>query len=617
MKLIFTLFFTVLVFLQAEDYMTLHVDATDITRGLLTSEIEIHTSDTEIVMWYPKWIPGIHGPRNPVENLGGVYFYSEEGNKLKWHRDSHEPFRFTCKLDQDTKKVRIKLRYICNQPNGNSTGVDSYGNSQMGIINWNTVLLYPAWKNNQIKVVTKLTLPNNWKFATALQTDAEEKQTVTFKETTLEELIDCPLICGQYLRTIDLKVEDFPPHYLHLVAESSSDLNIPEDLIQKYRRCIQQAQKIFFKPHFRKYHFLVFMSDRLPSMGLEHLSSSLNGIGEKDFFTEWSLKGWVGSLLPHEYVHSWCGKYRRPIGMHTPDYHSNKDTRLLWIYEGLTTYLGEVLAVRSGFLTPEDYIPRFTRKLNYLIKQTGRSWRPLEDTCVCSYTLRQRSENWGVWRRGQDYYDEGLLLWLEIDTMIRHRSFGEKSLDDFCIQFFGKGNSGQVLAFDLLEVYQILDNIVQYDWKNFIEGRIKEPKEKLPLNLVNLCGYRMIYTNKASGYLQELQRRRKYIDASDSLGILFSYDGQIRKIIPGMVGDLSGIAPGMQVTGINGQKFTVSNLENAIANSIVTGKIELLVFERYTYKILTLKYDGGAKYLRLERVPNSADMLTKILRPVK
>src|SRR4051812_8348340 len=354
--------------------------------------------------------------------------------------------------------------------------------------------------------------------------------------------------------------------------------------------------------HYPEFHFLVTCSDDLGHLGLEHLTSSLNGVRERDLIDDASRKGWIANLIPHEYVHSWCGKFRRPVGQCTPDFQTPQETRLLWVYEGLTEYLGEVLMVRSGLVKLEDYRETLASTIGGLMLRTGRKWRSLEDTAVASHLLRSGSPNWSELRRGQDYYFEGALLWLEADAIIRQKTQGARSLDDFCKRFLGKNPSTEdVVPYDLAEVVKHLKDTAEHDWETFLKSRVERPLEDLPLELVGRIGYRLQYAAKPPARDHGHGRVRGDISARHSLGLTFGGDGQIFDVVPGMVGDRAGLAPGMKVMGINGRLYTPQRLQDALADSVAFRKIELLLVEGDRFRTLVLDYADGPKYLELVR----------------
>ncbi len=603
--------------------ITLDVDATEMSRALLHSRVEIPATPGEFVVWYPKWIPGIHAPGGPVQNLAGLRFETVKGDSIVWRRDDEEPARFHLAVPAGIDRVVAKIDYICNQPSANSSGIDSFGDSLLAVINWNTVLVYPETASiDTLTATVRLTLPAGWRFGTALRPDAppavtpqDKPYTVAFQSDPLRRVVDCPLICGEHFRTIDISGKNTPPAFLHLVSESAGAIAIDDKLIANYRALVAEAVALFGGAHFPEYHFLVVCSDTVPNNGLEHLACSFNSVGERELIDDKKRKAWPAYLLPHEFVHSWCGKFRRPAAMVTTNFHTPERTRLLWIYEGLTQYLGEVLTVRAGLLTPADYVPKLADTIDYLRNQAGRRWRSVEDTAISSWQLRAKSPAWAALRRSQDYYDEGLVVWIEADAMIREQTGGKRSLDDFCKKFFAvKADERAVSPYELAEVTGILKGLADYDWDAFFRDRISAPKENLGLGFLETLGYRVQYSPKPSEHVTDREKDRKFVTATASLGLTAGEDGKVLGVVPGGVADKAGVAPAMTISGVNARKFSAQRLKDAIADSAARGKVELLVLDGDVFKTITLDYAEGPKYLELTRIAERQDLLGGILK---
>lgn len=597
----------------------MEVDARELNRALLHARLEVPATPGEMVLWYPKWIPGVHAPAGPSQNLAGLRFETPKGEAISWKRDDEELNRFLLKVPAGVDRVIVKLDYICNQPSVNSSGVDSFGNSLLGAINWNTVLVYP--EGSSIDTATAsvhLRLPTSWKFGTALRAEKEAADGTTFAPETLRMLVDSPLICGEYFRTIDLKGKDTPPAFLHMTSEAASAIAIDDKLIAQYRKLVAEGVALFGGSNFESYHFLLICSDQLPKNGLEHLQSSFNSVGEREMIDEKKRKAWPAYLLPHEFVHSWCGKYRRPATMLTTTFHQPERTRLLWIYEGLTQYLGEVLTVRAGLLTQDEHVQRLAATVDFLMRQQGRQWRPLDDTAAASWQLRAHSPAWSQLRRGQDYYDEGAVVWMEADALIRDQSGGRRSLDDFCKKFFPPrpGAKVPVAPYELSEVTRLLNEVLPYDWEKFFQERVAGPKEKLGLEFLGTLGYRLQYSAKPSEYVTDREKDRKQAVATASLGLVATEDGKISSVVPGMPADKAGLAGGMTITGVNGRRFSSQRLKDAIADSVARSKVNLLILEGDTFRDVIVDYSDGPKYLELIRTADHPDTLGAILKPV-
>ena len=388
-------------------------------------------------------------------------------------RDEVEPYRVECQVPDGVREVTVLLDTICNEAAEHAAGYLSYGNRLVGMINWGTCLVYPEGPScDDMQVHLDLRLPAGWKFATALQSEGAAVSSSTFKTLSLTDLADCPLIAGAHLKSFPLSTGSGPPAILDVVSESPAALELSPRIVELYSRVVREAVALFGTCHYPKFHFLVICSDDLGYLGLEHLTSSINGVRERDLIEDGRRKGWVANLIPHEYVHSWCGKFRRPAGMCTPNFHTPQKTKLLWVYEGLAEYLGEVLMTRSGLIDGAEYRQGLAATIRTLSHHEGRRWRSLEDTGVVSYMLRAPSPNWGNLRRSQDYYHEGMLIWLEADAIIREKSKGTRSLDDFCRKFLGVGSStAKVLPYDLPEIVNTLNELADFGWQSFLENR--------------------------------------------------------------------------------------------------------------------------------------------------
>lgn len=596
--------------------MSIEVDASELPRRLIHTTLDIPCQPGSLRLWYPKWIPGTHGPKGRVEDIGGLRVETADGTVIPWKRDEIELFCFVVQVPAGVTSVRVKLDTVCESSSVEAAGIYSYGNASIGVINWNTCVVYPEGIPIDAQPVNvRLQLPPDWKFATALKSGEIADGAIPFKTVSLSTFIDSPLIAGRHLRTFPLKAEG-PPVFLHLTSESPEALNLDSKVIDAYSRMVREAEMLFGVTHYSEYHFLVVCSDAFGRFGVEHLSSSMNGVGERSLVDDNLRKGWVAMLLPHEFAHSWCGKYRRPSEMIATDYHSPIKTKLLWVYEGLTTYLGEVLMVRSGLATPEEYRVSLTRTIRNLSNTTGRQWRPLEDTATASHLSRSPGKSWNQLRRMQDYYSEGMLVWYECDTIIREKTDGTRSLDDFCKRFFARVKGLDTVAgHDYQDVIRDLQATAEYDWDAFLQRRVALAQESLPLDVVDRLGYRLRYTDKPPVSPPPPPGSGPEPDntAADSLGISI-VSGQITMVVPGLPGDKSGLAPGMKVIGVNGKKFTTNRLRDAIADSIAHKHVEFLLEEGDEFRTIKVPYADGIRYLELIRIDGKPDVLGEIVK---
>ena len=603
--------------LLAAEPITVTVDTSNLNRHLITSEIEIPVETGRQAFWYPKWIPGIHGPGEQIRNIGGLKISSSAG-RLEWQRDPNDLYRLFVDVPEGVKSIRPELTYIASQPTRVSTGVDSYGNNSVYAINFNTCLIYPEYASSRnTPVQVTVNIPDDWHYATSLREDAVAGEWHHFEADSLERVIDSPLIAGKNYRLLEVKLPDFPPVGFHFVSENPDALLFDDVQAKKYERLVAEAAYLFGGAPFDRYDFLVICSDDIPSMGLEHLSSSLNSIDEHSLVKEDELSGWSAGLLPHEMVHAWCGKYRRPAGMYRDNFHEGKQTELLWIYEGLTQYLGQVLSARSGLISPELEKEQLAARIGYLKNRAGRDWRSLQDTAIAAYTLRGGSRRWNDLRRNQDYYDEGALFWMEVDATIRRLTAGEKSLDDFCQSFFAvPSNSRQpVKPFTVDEIIAELEKIAPHDWQGLVTRRILVPQEQLPLDCLAEVGYQLTFVSEPPEAFKLREKQREYVSAEYSLGITIDKDNRISSVVPGSLADEVGISEEMQLVGINDKKFTTDRFRDGLKDSTSTGKISLLLLDdNETFHAKTLLYNGGPRYPSLSRLERT-DWLSEILSP--
>jgi predicted metalloprotease with PDZ domain len=599
--------------------LAMEVDARELPRKLLHTTLGIPCKSGPLRLWYPKWFPGSHGPHGRVEDVAGLRVETPDGVSLPWARDEVELHCFVIKVPEGTASVRVKLDTVCESTGPAAAGIHTAGTRDVGVINWNTCLVYPqgpAADDQPVKL--RLRLPDGWKHATALKAESETDKdgVITFRPVSLTALVDNPLIAGRFLKTFKLDAGAGPTAFLHLTSESPEALNLDPKVVDLYARVVREAWALFGVAHYPEFHFLVVCSDTLGLFGLEHLSCSLNGVGERGLIDERLRRGrWLANLIPHEYAHSWCGKYRRPAAMITPDFHTPQKTKLLWVYEGLTEYLGEILSVRAGLLTPEEYKVTFTASIRGQSRTAGRQWRPLEDTAVAAHLGRNPGTSWNQLRRTQDFYMEGMLLWYECDAIIREKTEGAKSLDDFCKRFFAAvPGKTTVAGFDLADVVRDLNATAAYDWEAFLRRRVSAPEESLPLDVLGRLGYRLRYSDKPAGY--ELRGAVLPPDnpAADSLGVVLMA-GEVRAVDPGLPADKAGVAPGMKVIGVNGKKFSLNRLRDAIADSVTRKKVELLIEDGEDFRTIVVPYADGLRYLELERVSSKPDVLGEILKP--
>jgi predicted metalloprotease with PDZ domain len=598
--------------------MDIVVNATELSRKLIHSQITFDMPNKTALL-YPKWWLGHHGPVGAIENIAGLRFTDANGETIQWERDWTDVFRFFLDEKPGNSLIQANLTYICNQPTDNTIGCDSYGYPQIGIINWNTIAIYPEGVPiHDITVHLKLVLPTGWQYGSALPFDYDNGDTLVFKPVTFEEFIDMPLICGTNFRTVKYASTKMADYYLHIAADDDEFLPKNDSTFIAFTRMADEAEALFGRTHFDEYHFLLTVSDFIPgSIGLEHRNSSLNGVKANVFEDPQKHNPFLWYVMPHEFVHAWCGKYRRPTGMNTPDYQTTKNMDMLWIYEGLDQYLGVVLMTRSRFVTFDELLDERALWWGWYFNQQGRLWRSLRDTQVANYTIRTDSESWGFLRRNQDYYEEGAMIWLEFDARIRSATNGAKSLDDFCATFFGTGDTAtHAISFELTDIISSLGELADLPWAALIDQKINGTEKEFDPEGIRQSGYTFTFTAKKSDILKwqedEAWEHKVY---HKSVGLTVNEDGVVGEVVPDGPADQSGLYDGVKVVGVNGKTFNYERFENAVRNTTTIGKLTLLILEADTFQEYEIDYDGGLRYDKLEPVDGKRDWLKEIMAP--
>lgn len=604
---------------HAQDVMRVDINANDIARHLLRSRVQLPTQPGTFSFRHPEWIPGIHGPSEQIRNIAGLSVFDAHGTKLNWLRDPNQLTRFSVELSETNgDHIVVELVYLANQPTRVSTGVDSFGNADVLAINMNTCLVYPDGADlRKLPVDVTVEVPHSFRIASALRgANGIEDDTYAFDRTTVETLVDSPLIAGRNYRQLEVKIPDCPVTRYHFVSESPKALKFDDQWAGYYHNLMEEAFALFGSAPFEAYDFLVVCSDKIPGMGLEHHESSLNCISERALTDDEKKKGGAVYLLGHELVHAWCGKYRRPAGMYRPNFHESKQTGELWIYEGLTQYLGQILTARAGFLTFEEHLQRTASRVGYLANRAGRAWRPLEDTAVAAYTLRGGSPNWTDLRRSQDYYDEGAFFWMEADSIIRKKSQGARSLDDFCQQFFAYDKEfPKVKPFEVSEIVSTLNGLADYDWQGLIDRRIRTTADELSLEGIRTSGYDFQLIPEKPDNIKKRESERESIYVDFSIGLVLKMDGEISAVVPNSAADQAGLADGTKLLGVNGMKFKGKRLDEAIADSTTRKNIELLIEDGEAYSVVTVDYAAGPRFPALKRIVNEQDIFRAICSP--
>lgn len=531
---------------RAAPAMRLEVDAREAPRRLVHARMEIPAAPGPLTLYYPKWVPGTHAPSGPLSRVVNLRF-AAAGKPLSWHRDAVEFYAFHCDVPPGAGQVEVTLDYLLPASRDSlEVSVGVVATPQLAILNWNALLLYPGGRPaGDIPCAASLRLPPGWKYASVLPVAAESASGVQFQEAPLPRLIDSPVLAGAYMRTLPLAPSLQLPHQLEIAADSPASLQVSSEFEQRLQQMVLEADALFGAHHYGRFRFLVALSGDIPSFGLEHHECSVNSGPEGGLNDRSQQRGWLGYLLAHEYMHSWNGKYRRPAGMATASFHEPLRTDLVWVYEGLSQYLSDLLLVRSGLRPPQTFYDELATNAADLAYRPGRTWRSLADAAV-AYPFADRGGGWPSWRRnGNDVYYEGELVWLEVDARIRQLSQGKRSLDDFCLRFFGGQNGPPVVVpYTLEDILLALGEIASYDWRGLLNARLNSTQPAAPLDGLELSGWRLVYGDAPPGQAPST-------DFRTSLGLRLGGDGAIFDVIAGSPADRVRLLPGLKVVGVN------------------------------------------------------------------
>ena len=584
----------------------MNVDATDAARNVLHTTLTIPVKPGPLSLFYPKWIPGEHSPTGPINDMVGLRL-SGNGKSIPWKRDGVEMFAFYCDVPAGVSQLEITFDDV-SQP---ATTMSA----RLARVKWNRLLLYPrGMSSDAVRVTASIKLPDGWKFATSLAVSRERRDEVEFKEVSLTELVDSPLIAGANFRKVTLASAP-QLHEMDIAADSPAALEIKPETLLGWQNLVKEANALFGARHYRSYRFLLTLSDIGGSEGLEHHESSEDGVGEKALSDPGQLID-LGDLLGHEYAHSWNGKYRRPADLTIPDFEQPMHGDLLWVYEGLTEYLGKVLPARSGLWTADNFRESVAAVAAEMDNQQGRNWRPLVDTATAVQFTYSSPRAWMNYRRRVDYYFEGLLLWMEADVIIRRQSQGKLSLDDFCHKFHGGPDTGpMVKTYTVDDIVNTLNEVVPYDWRGFLNERVNLINLRAPLGGITSGGWKLVYNEKPNEEVKFNEQQRKFINSSYSVGLMVSPEGAVLDVNPELPAAKAGLAPGMKIVGVNGRGWSADALHDAIAaTKNATTPIELRIENGSFQESYRVAYRGGERYPHLERDATRPDVLSEIIK---
>ncbi len=599
--------------------ITLDVDASSIARKLLSAHERIPASPGPLTLVYPKWIPGDHSPQGPITDLAGLHFNANSA-PLSWTRDNVDMYAFHLSVPPGATEVEADFTSVGELASGGDFQIGNTSTPVQGDLNWDQIVLYPAdSRSDDVRVRASVQLPSGWSYASALREESRRGAQVRFAETSLTTLVDSPVMMGSIFRQFDITPNgDARPAMLDLFGETSADLAVPEERIAAFRNMVAEAGALFDARHYHDYHFLVEAHDDAND-GLEHHQSSDDQTQELAMVTP-SMNAETGSLLAHEMIHSWNGKYRRPSGLATRNYQEPMAGDLLWVYEGLTSYWAEVLDVRSGLDTLADFHDRMANFEALMAYSPGRGWRPLQDTATAAQLLYGASPHWEALRRGNDYYVEGPLLWLELDSMLRSRSHGKRSLDNFASSFFGPPSleaaaEPRPVPYTFDDVVRALNALEPYDWAAFLRQRLQALAPAPPAPGLEAAGWRVIYTSEMNEASKDAEANTGLVDLRYSIGLVINQEDEIVDVLPGSPAAQAGLAPEWKIAAVNNYVYSPDGLRGAIsAAATQDAPIVLMVLRNGYYSNYTVKYTGGLRYPHLERIAATPDILDDIAR---
>ena len=614
--------------------IALSVDATDVEHRIMKITETIPVRSGHLVLLYPQWLPGTHSPSGRLDALAGLECSNGAepgGRRVAWTRDPLNVWAFHFDIADGIAALTCRFDFL--SPVDQTQGREVMTPVIVGV-EWNQVLLYPAsYDSSRIRFKPRLVLPTGFLFATALESEtppASYPRTtsgpVDFKTVDLETLVDSPLFSGRYMKTFDLdpgsNAAGRVPVRLNVVADREANLDATPDELEAHRRLVQQAYRLYGSQHYAHYDFLLALSDQFSGIGLEHHQSSENGV-RPNYFTDWKMSVGSRALLPHEYTHSWNGKFRRPADLTTPNYNVPMQDSLLWVYEGQTQYWGNVLAARSGLWdaqTARD--AQATIAASYDIR-AGRIWRNLQDTTNQPIVGGRADTEWTDWLRGADYYDEMDLVWLDVDTKIRELSGGKRALDDFAKAFFGVDNGRvKVLTYTFDDIVATLDRVQPYDWRTMLRARLDGYGPGAPLDGLARAGWKLVFDDKESDYAKSRNMSQRIVGFGYSLGFDVSREGgrngegRITNLHWNSPAFNAGLTGRMTLIAVNGRSYNEEMLREAIrANTDGQHPIELIVKSGDYYKTVKIDYRDGLRYPHLARIDGTPDRLSQIFAP--
>jgi predicted metalloprotease with PDZ domain len=596
--------------------ITISVDASHAPQRILHAKLDIPVRPGPMTLYYPKWMPADHSPDGPIPNVAGLKF-SAGGKEIAWVQDDVDMYAFNLDVPAGVNSIQASLDFLISAP-GPTIDFAASGSAKLFILMWNQVILYPkGWPATELSFQPSLTVPAGWKFNTSLPVASQSGNAITFSPVPLDLLVDSPVQSGEFVRVYPLNPGEKPPHEVDVVSDDPWALEIPPALLDNYKRLVAEAGALYQSHHYRDYHFLLTLSDNVLPLGQEHHESSDDRVAERTLVDP-SARLLESGLFPHEFSHSWNGQYRRPSGLATPDFQAPMKGELLWVYEGLTEYLGTILSARSGLTTPQQTRDYIALTASTMAHRAGRRWRSLQNTANAAQILYFSPPEWASYRRSVDFYPESVLIWLDVDTTIRKLTNNRRSMDDFCRAFYGPPDGQPTIkTYEFDDVVATLNQIAPHDWHSFLRERLDSTADTAPLGGIDGAGWKLVYSDDANEFLSAGDAVSGGGDYTASIGLKVKGDGTVVDSIPGMPAFESGVSPYLRIIAVNGRAFSVDELNRAVANTRSSaGTIVITATNTGAIETHEIRYQGGNRYPHLERVDGTADYLDDILKPL-
>ncbi|RDS84283.1 M61 family peptidase [Dyella psychrodurans] len=598
--------------------LTVNVDLTDAGKRIFRSHETIPVKPGALTLFYPKWIPGEHAPSGPVENVSGLIIRAN-GKQLSWRRDLRDMFALHLDVPEGVSQLDLEFQFLSpGDGEGSNFGASASATPDLVDVEFNQVAFYPAgYYTRQIQIQPSVVLPAGWKFGSALEVDSQSGNTVHFKPLSFNNFVDSPIIAGANFNRVDLAPGASVPVHLNVVGDSAKDVKLTDKQLDQQRKVVKQTNLLFGAHHYDHYDFLLTLSDHTGHFGLEHHQSSDDRL-PADFFTDDDMHLVAASLMPHEFVHSWNGKFRRPADLWTPNFNVPMQDDLLWVYEGLTDYWCGILTARAGLWSPDQYRDSIANIAASMTYRTGRAWRSLQDTADAAPLTYYGSESWINWIRDTDFYPEGQLLWLDVDTKIRELSGGKHSLDDFAHAFYGMDNGSYITkTYTFDDVIKTLNQVQPFDWAKFLRDRLDYTGADLPEHGIERGGWKLVFNDTPNGEEKAYEGIRHGVNLAYSMGLMVNQSGRIGDVQWNGPAFQAGLVPGLTIVAVNGRDYSADVLKDAVtAAKSSQAPIELLVKNVDVYSTVKVDYHGGLRYPHLVRA-DGKDLIGAIVAPRK